>query len=195
MRKIIHCDCDCFYASVEIRDNKALQFLPVAVGGSSTGRGVITTCNYIAREYGVRSAMPTVTALRLCPKLILLPVNMQKYRIASNQIKTIFLEFTNKVESVSLDEAYLDVSDSKHFSGSASLLAKHIRERIYNEVGVTASAGVAPNKFLAKVASDINKPNGQYVIAPDSIANFISGLDLRRIPGVGKVLELSLIHI
>jgi len=192
MRKIIHCDCDCFYASVEIRDNKALQFLPVAVGGSSTGRGVITTCNYIARKYGVRSAMPTVTALRLCPKLILLPVNMQKYRIASNQIKAIFLEFTNKVESVSLDEAYLDVSDSEHFSGSASLLAKHIRERIYNEVGVTASAGVAPNKFLAKVASDINKPNGQYVIAPDSIANFISGLPLRRIPGVGKVLEKKL---
>ena len=92
MRKIIHCDCDCFYASVEIRDNKALQFLPVAVGGSSTGRGVVTTCNYIARKYGVRSAMPTVTALRLCPKLILLPVNMQKYRIASNQIKAIFLE-------------------------------------------------------------------------------------------------------
>ena len=102
MRKIIHCDCDCFYASVETRDNKALQFLPVAVGGSSTGRGVITTCNYIARKYGVRSAMPTVTAFRLCPKLILLPVNMQKYRIASNQIKAIFLEFTNKVESVSL---------------------------------------------------------------------------------------------
>ena len=130
MRKIIHCDCDCFYASVEIRDNKALQFLPVAVGGS-TRRGVVTTCNYIARKYGVRSAMPTVTALRLCPKLILLPVNMQKYRIASSQIKTIFLEFTNKVESVSLDEAYLDVSDSKHFSGSASLLAKHISCLLY----------------------------------------------------------------
>ena len=192
MRKIIHCDCDCFYASVEMRDNKALCSLPIAVGGSKNGRGVLTTCNYIARSFGVRSAMPTRTALQLCPRLVILPVDMQKYRDASNQIKAIFSEFTERVEPVSLDEAYLDVSHNREFSGSASLLANHIREKIHSEVGVTASAGIAPNKFLAKIASDINKPNGQFVITPNDVDAFMPGLNIRKIPGVGTISEKKL---
>ena len=192
MKKIIHCDCDCFYAAIEMRDDPSLQNLPVAVGGKSDRRGVVATCNYKARQFGVRSAMPTAHALRLCPDLIVIPGTMAKYREAAQQIRQIFYRFTDKVEPLSLDEAYLDVSDCTDFQGSATLIAEEIRKIIAEEVGVTASAGVAPNKFLAKVASDLNKPNGQFVITPDNVEGFVKTLAVKRIFGVGKVTNEKL---
>jgi DNA polymerase-4 len=186
-RKIIHVDMDCFYAAVEIRDDPTLQTLPVAVGGHSTQRGVLCTCNYIAREYGIRSAMPTAHALRLCKDLVVIPVNMQKYRDAAKIIHNIFREFTDLVEPLSLDEAYLDVTNSPHCQGSATLIAKEIRQRIFAEVNITASAGVAPNKFLAKIASGWKKPNGLFVIRPQDVADFIKNLPVKELHGVGKV--------
>jgi DNA polymerase-4 len=185
--KFIHCDCDCFFAAIEIRDDPALKGLPVAVGGDASRRGVIATCNYEARKYGVHSAMASATARRLCRDLIIIPGNMEKYRIAARQIFAIYREYTEVVEPLSLDEAYLDVTDSTACRGSATLMAREIRERVRREVGITLSAGIAPNKFLAKVASDWNKPDGQYVITPDKIAGFVVKLPVRRIHGVGKV--------
>ena len=192
MKKIIHCDCDCFYAAIEMRDDPSLLNLPVAVGGKSDRRGVVATCNYKARQFGVRSAMPTARALRLCPDLVVIPGTMAKYRQAAQQIRQIFYQFTDKVEPLSLDEAYLDVSDCSDFQGSATLIAEEIRRIIAEEVGVTASAGVAPNKFLAKVASDLNKPNGQFVITPDNVDGFVKTLPVKRIFGVGKVTNEKL---
>ncbi|HIG68304.1 MAG TPA: DNA polymerase IV [Porticoccaceae bacterium] len=192
MKKIIHCDCDCFYAAIEMRDDPSLLNLPVAVGGKSDRRGVVATCNYKARQFGVRSAMPTAHALRLCPDLVVIPGTMAKYRQAAQQIRQIFYQFTDKVEPLSLDEAYLDVSDCSDFQGSATLIAEEIRRIIAEEVGVTASAGVAPNKFLAKVASDLNKPNGQFVITPDNVDGFVKTLPVKRIFGVGKVTNEKL---
>jgi DNA polymerase-4 len=192
VKKIIHCDCDCFYAAIEMRDDPSLQNLPVAVGGKSDRRGVVATCNYKARQFGVRSAMPTAHALRLCPDLVVIPATMAKYRAAAQQIRQIFYRFTDKVEPLSLDEAYLDVSECHDFQGSATLIAQEIRKIIAQEVGVTASAGVAPNKFLAKVASDLNKPDGQFVITPDSIDVFVKTLAVKRIFGVGKVTNEKL---
>jgi DNA polymerase-4 len=177
---------DCFYAAVEIRDNPSLIDKPVAVGGSAQ-RGVLCTCNYVARQYGIRSAMPTAYAYRLCKDLIVLPVNMEKYREAANLIHGIFREFTDLVEPLSLDEAYLDVSDSAHFSGSATLIAKEIRKRIIEQVELTASAGVAPNKFLAKIASGWKKPNGLFVIRPADVEAFVKNLPVKELFGVGKV--------
>jgi DNA polymerase-4 len=170
-RKIIHCDCDCFYAAVEMRDDPSLSQYPIAIGGKSDRRGVVATCNYKARKYGVRSAMPTGQALKLCPDLVVIPATMAKDREASLKIRQIFYRYTDLVEPLSLDEAFLDVSQSTQCSGSATLIAAEIRRAIVDEVGVTASAGVAPNKFLAKVASDLNKPDGQYVITPQNINN------------------------
>ena len=195
LRKIIHCDCDCFYAAVEMRDDPSLQAFPIAIGGKSDRRGVIATCNYKAREYGVRSAMPTGQALKLCPDLVVIPGTMAKYREASLKIRQIFYRYTDKVEPLSLDEAYLDVTDSKLCSGSATLIAEEIRSVIAAEVGVTVSAGIAPNKFLAKVASDINKPNGQFVITPQNVAAFIEKLPVKRINGVGKVTNEKLLRM
>lgn len=192
MRKIIHIDCDCFYASVEVRDDPSLRSLPIAIGGQSDRRGVIATCNYPAREYGVRSAMATAHAKRLCPGLVMVPPSMEKYREAAHQIRRIFFDYTELVEPLSLDEAFLDVSDSEHCKGSATLIAREIRERIYREVGVTASAGIAPNKFLAKVASDWQKPNGQFVITPKDVAGFVEQLPVNKISGVGKVTTAKL---
>jgi len=192
VKKIIHCDCDCFYAAIEMRDDPSLLNLPVAVGGKSDRRGVVATCNYKARQFGVRSAMPTAHALRLCPDLVVIPGTMAKYRQAAQQIRQIFYQFTDKVEPLSLDEAYLDVSDCSDFQGSATLIAEEIRRIIAEEVGVTASAGVAPNKFLAKVASDLNKPNGQFVITPDNVDGFVKTLPVKRIFGVGKVTNEKL---
>lgn len=191
-RKIIHCDCDCFYAAVEMRDDPRLLHLPIAIGGKSDRRGVVATCNYKAREYGVRSAMPTAQALKLCRDLVVIPATMAKYREASLRIREIFYRYTDKVEPLSLDEAYLDVSDCTQCGGSATLIAAEIRDAIAKEVGVTASAGVAPNKFLAKVASDLNKPNGQYVITPQQVDTFVQSLAVRRINGVGKVTNEKL---
>lgn len=162
MRKIIHVDMDCFFAAVEMRDNPALRDIPIAIGGSRERRGVISTANYPARKFGVRSAMPTGMALKLCPHLTLLPGRFDAYKEASNHIREIFSRYTSRIEPLSLDEAYLDVTDSVHCHGSATLIAQEIRQTIFNELQLTASAGVAPVKFLAKIASDMNKPNGQF---------------------------------
>ncbi len=192
LRKIIHCDCDCFYAAVEMRDDPSLINLPIAIGGKSDRRGVIATCNYKARHYGVRSAMPTGQALKLCPDLVVIPGTMAKYREAAQQIQQIFYRYTDKVEPLSLDEAYLDVTDCDECQGSATLIAEQIRQTIAQEVGVTASAGIAPNKFLAKVASDLNKPDGQFVITPADVDGFVKTLQVKRIFGVGKVTNEKL---
>lgn len=187
LRKIIHIDMDCFYAAVEMRDNPRLVHLPIAIGGSTERRGVISTCNYPARKFGVRSAMATAHALKLCPDLVLVKGRMDDYVEASKQIRKIFERYTDKIEPLSLDEAYLDVSDCTLFSGSATLIAEDIRKTIKFETGLTASAGVAPIKFVAKIASDENKPDGICVVTPDSLDEFVKKLPLGKIPGVGKV--------
>ena len=186
-RKIIHIDMDCFYASVEIRENPALADKPVAVGGRAEQRGVLSTCNYIARQFGLHSAMSTAQALKRCPNLVLLPVNMPLYRAVSQQIHQIFQRYTSIIEPLSLDEAYLDVTDCDKCAGSATWIAQEIRQAIFNELHLTASAGIAPLKFLAKIASDQNKPNGQFVIEPKEVSDFVANLPLKKIPGVGKV--------
>ncbi|MCR9261405.1 MAG: DNA polymerase IV [Pseudomonadaceae bacterium] len=187
MRKIIHCDCDSFYASVEMRDNPALRDLPIAVGGSPNKRGVVATCNYKARAYGVHSAMPMSQALRACPKLVIVPTNMRKYQQESARVSQIFHDFTHLVDPLSLDEAFLDVSDCTIAQGSATLIATEIRNRVRNEVGITISAGIAPNKFLAKIASDWNKPDGQFTVTPDDVADFVEQLPVEKLFGVGTV--------
>ncbi len=191
-RKIIHVDMDCFYAAIEIRDNPALANKPVAVGGSAEQRGVICTANYLARRHGVHSAMATATALRLCRELVLLPVNMAKYQAVAKRIHAIFLEFTEWVEPLALDEAYLDVTDLRHFQGSATLMAQAIRQRIWEVEQLTASAGVAGNKFLAKIASGWKKPNGLFVIHPNRVTEFIQTLAVTELHGVGKVMAEKL---
>lgn len=187
LRKIIHIDMDAFFVSVEIRDNPELANKPVAVGGSSRRRGVLSTCNYIARQYGIRSAMATHTALQKCPDLVLVPGRMAVYQEVSQHIREIMLRYCDVIEPLSLDEAYLEVTHSDLFQGSATLIAQDIRQTIARELGLTASAGIAPLKFLAKIASDMNKPNGQYVIEPTSVDAFIAQMPLSKIPGVGKV--------
>lgn len=186
-RKIIHIDADCFYAAVEVRDNPALKGKPIAVGGSATRRGVVATASYEARRFGVHSAMASATALKRCPGLILIPGRMAVYREASRQMQAIYADYADLVEPLSLDEAFLDVSHSPHCRGSATLIAEEIRKRIFETVGITVSAGIAPNKFLAKVASDWNKPNGQYVVTPERVAEFLQDLPVKKIWGVGKV--------
>ncbi|MDF2176803.1 DNA polymerase IV [Aliiglaciecola sp. CAU 1673] len=195
MRKIIHIDMDCFFAAVEMRDDPSLKEVPLAIGGSADRRGVIATCNYPARRFGVRSAMATAHALKLCPQLVLLRGRMDKYVEVSKQIRQIFERYTHKIEPLSLDEAYLDVSDSELFGGSATLIAEDIRRRIFAETGLTASAGVAPCKFVAKIASDENKPDGLCVIPPQKLDNFVKTLPLKRIPGVGQVTWEKLQHL
>ncbi|MDR3432219.1 MAG: DNA polymerase IV [Rouxiella aceris] len=187
MRKIIHVDMDCFFAAVEMRDDPSLRDIPLAIGGSKDRRGVISTANYPARRYGVHSAMSTAMALKLCPHLKVIPGRMEAYKEASRHIREIFSRYTSLIEPLSLDEAYLDVSDCTACSGSATLIASEIRQTIADELDLTASAGVAPIKFLAKIASDLNKPNGQFVITPDKVADFLRDLPLAKIPGVGKV--------
>ncbi len=192
LRKIIHCDCDCFYAAVETRDDPAIAGRPVAVGGWPDRRGVVATCNYEARRFGVHSAMPTSQALRLCPDLLVIRPNMEKYRVASQAILGIYRRYTDLIEPLSLDEAYLDVSDSQVARGSATLIAREIKERVHSEVGITVSAGVAPNKFLAKIASDWNKPDGLFVIRPEEVDALLAQLPVERIFGVGAVLAAKL---
>ncbi|MDO6544271.1 DNA polymerase IV [Photobacterium sanguinicancri] len=186
-RKIIHVDMDCFYAAVEMRDDPSLRDIPIAIGGRSEQRGVISTCNYLAREYGVRSAMATGHAMKLCPSLTLVPGRMAVYKEVSQHIREIFSRYTDKIEPLSLDEAYLDVTECELLHGSATLIAQDIRRTIEEELHLTASAGIAPIKFIAKVASDLNKPNGQFVVTPDQIPDFVAELKLEKIPGVGKV--------
>lgn len=195
MKKIAHIDMDAFFVAVEIRDNPKLQGKPVAVGGKSDRRGVLSTCNYIARKYGVSSAMPTAIALRKCPDLVVVPGRMDEYRKASEQIRRVFDRYTDKVEPLSLDEAYLDLSECESYQGSATLIAQEIRQEIFRVTKLTASAGIAPVKFLAKIASDQNKPNGQFTITPDQVVAFIETLPLKKIPGVGKVTNEKLLAL
>ncbi|MBJ7538934.1 DNA polymerase IV [Marinomonas transparens] len=194
-RKIIHIDADCFYAAIEMRDDPSLKDIPIAIGGPSNARGVLSTANYVARTFGVRSAMPTSVAKRLCPSLRILNGNMEKYRLASQQMHQIFKEYTDMIEPLSLDEAYLDVTDSSAHQGSATLIAQEIRSKVLEAVGITVSAGVATNKFIAKVASDWDKPDGLTVIAPDEQFEFISKVPVKCISGVGKVAQEKLAEI
>lgn len=184
IRKIIHVDMDAFYASVEQRDNPDLRGKPVAVGGSSK-RGVVAAASYEARAFGVKSAMPSVTASRLCPDLIFVKARFEAYKAVSRQIREIFSRHTDIIQPLSLDEAYLDVTHDKTGLGSAVKVAKAIRAAIAQETGLTASAGVSYNKFIAKLASDQNKPNGLCVILPDQGAEFVASLPVRRFHGVG----------
>ena len=190
-RKIIHVDCDFFYAAVEMRDDPSLREVPLAVGGEG-GRGVVTTCNYRARAFGVRSAMPGGEARRLCPGLVMVPTDMSRYRAVSQQVMAILREMTDLVEPLSLDEAFLDVSDITEHKGSATLMAQYLRERVREEVGITISAGVAPNKFLAKIASDWKKPDGLFVIRPQDVDGFVADLPVEKLFGVGQVTAAKL---
>ncbi len=180
-RRIIHIDMDCFYAAVEMRERSELAERPLAVGGAS-GRGVLTTCNYAARAFGVRSAMPVFKARELCPQLIIVPVRFDLYRAASKAVRAVFARYTELIEPLSLDEAYLDVS---HLKRPGAEIAAEIRAAILEETGLTASAGIGPNKLIAKIASDWNKPNGQCVVAPSKVELFMRELPVRRIWGVG----------
>lgn len=185
-RKIIHIDMDAFYASVEQMDNPSLRGKPIAVGGSEN-RGVVSAASYEARKFGVRSAISGVLAKKYCPEIIFVRPRFDRYKEISNKIHKIFHEYTDLVEPLSLDEAYLDVTQNKKGNPSASLLAEEIRLRILNEVGLTASAGISVNKFVAKIASDINKPNGQKTVNPDEVLSFLEELPIRKFYGVGKV--------
>lgn len=185
-RKIIHIDMDAFYASVEQMDNPSLRGKPVAVGGSEN-RGVVSAASYEARKFGVRSAISGVLAKKYCPDIIFVRPRFDRYKEISSKIHKIFHDYTDLVEPLSLDEAYLDVTQNKKGNPSASLLAQEIRQRILNEVGLTASAGISINKFVAKIASDYNKPNGQKTVNPDEVEAFLEDLPIRKFYGVGKV--------
>ncbi|MBX3040558.1 MAG: DNA polymerase IV [Bdellovibrionaceae bacterium] len=187
MRKIIHIDMDCFYAAVEAKHRPELKGKPLGIGGPPNSRSVLCTASYEARKFKVRSAMPSSQAVRLCPELILIPPNFELYKKESRAIHEIFRRFTDVIEPLSLDEAFLDVTDSDQMSGSATLIAREIRRLIQEELELPASAGIAPNKFLAKVASDWKKPNGQFTIRPEQIEGFMKELAVERIYGVGKV--------
>lgn len=186
VRKIIHVDMDAFYASVEQLDNPELRGKPIAVGGGGT-RGVVSAASYEARKFGVRSAMSGTIAARLCPELIFVKTNFERYREVSNQIRDIFKEYTELVEPLSLDEAYLDVTQNKKGNPSATLIAHEIREKIKEKTGLNASAGISINKFVAKIASDINKPNGQKTVNPEDVLEFLEQLDIKKFYGIGKV--------
>lgn len=194
LRKIIHVDMDAFFASVEQRDDPSLRGLPVAVGGSS-GRGVVAAASYEARKFGVRSAMPSARAVRLCPDLIFRKPRFEVYRDVSQKIRAIFLDYTPHVEPLSLDEAYLDVTADLKGIGSATHIAQEIRRRIRAETGLTASAGVSYNKFLAKLASDQNKPDGLCVIRPGEGAQFVATLPVRRFHGIGPRGAEKMAHL
>lgn len=186
IKKIIHIDMDAFYASVEQLDHPELRGKPVAVGGSEV-RGVVAASSYEARKYGVKSAMPGITAKRLCPDIIFVKPRFDRYKEVSNQIRTIFHSATDLVEPLALDEAFLDVTENKYGLDSATLIAKKIRQQIYEDTGLTASAGISINKFTAKIASDVNKPNGQKTIPPEEVLGFLEKLPIERFFGVGKV--------
>ncbi|PZP38503.1 MAG: DNA polymerase IV [Pseudomonas fluorescens] len=190
-RKIIHVDMDAFYASVEQRDNPELRGRPVAVG-SPQKRGVVAAASYEARVFGVRSAMPSVTAQRLCEQLIFVPPRFEVYKSVSRQIRDIFADYTDLIEPLSLDEAYLDVTANVRGLPTATDTAAEIRARIWKETGLTASAGISYNKFLAKLASDMRKPNGQFVIPPDYGPTFIEGLEVKKFHGVGPATAAKL---
>ena len=188
MRKIVHIDMDAFYASVEQRDDPSLRGRPVVVAWRGA-RSVVCAASYEARRYGIRSAMPALRAERLCPEAVFVAPDFVRYRAASKHVREIFLRHTDLVEPLSLDEAYLDVTANKYGLNSATAVAQAIRATIFEETALTASAGVAPNKFLAKIASDWRKPDGQFVIRPNEVDAFLQSLPVGRIPGVGKVME------
>jgi DNA polymerase-4 len=190
-RKIIHIDMDAFYASVEQRDDPSLRGKPVVVAWRGA-RSVVCAASYEARRYGVRSAMPALRAERLCPHAIFLPPDFPRYKAVSQQVRAIFRDHTDLVEPLSLDEAYLDVTEPRVAAPSATATAQAIRARIREETGLTASAGVAPNKFIAKIASDWNKPDGLFVVRPSQVEAFLTPLPVWRIPGVGKVMQAKL---
>lgn len=192
MRKIIHIDADCFFAAVEIRDNPALAGKPIAVGGTPSGRGVIATCSYEARKFGVHSAMPSAHALRLCPDLQIIKPNFERYKEVSACLMDILAEYATAIEPLSLDEAYLDVSDTTGHCVSATRIAQQIMQRVASELSITVSAGAAPVKFLAKIASDWRKPHGLFVIPPDAVDSFSAALPVQRLPGVGPVTAQKL---
>ncbi|MDA3956642.1 DNA polymerase IV [Oceanispirochaeta sp.] len=190
MRKIIHVDMDAFYASVEQRDNPALRGKPVVVGGPPNSRGVVSTCSYEARVYGIHSAMPSTQAYKLCPQAIFVTHhNFSKYKEASDIIRSIFFSYTDLVEPLSLDEAYLDVTENKMNNPSATRIAQEILKRIFDETHLTASAGVSYNKFIAKIASDIHKPKGMTVIRPEEAEVFLEKLPIGKFWGIGKKTE------
>jgi len=193
-RKIIHVDMDAFYASVEQRDDQALRGRPVVVAWRGA-RSVVCAASYEARVFGVRSAMPAARAERLCPEAIFVPPDFVRYKAVSKQIREIFARHTDLIEPLSLDEAYLDVSAPKQYLGSATAIASHIRDAIREETQLTASAGIAPNKFLAKISSDWNKPDGQFVLKPAMVDAFLAPLPVGRLPGVGKVMETKLAEL
>lgn len=186
MRKIIHIDMDMFFAAVEMRDHPEYRKVPLAVGGHPSRRGIISTANYQARKFGVHSGLASSIAVRRCPGLLIVPGRYEVYKDVSTQVMEILCEYSDKVSIMGLDEAYIDVTDSELFYGSATWMAMDMKRRIFEATGLTASAGVAPNKFLAKVASDWNKPNGIKVITPEEVKEFTQDLDLSLIPGVGK---------
>jgi DNA polymerase-4 len=194
MRKIIHVDMDAFYASVEQRDDPALRGRPVVVAWRGA-RSVVCAASYEAREFGVRSAMPAVRAERLCPQAVFVPPDFVRYKAVSQQIRAIFARHTELIEPLSLDEAYLDVSVPKQDLGSATAIAAAIRDAIRAETALTASAGIAPNKFLAKIASDWNKPDGQFVLKPAMVDAFLAPLAVGRLPGVGAVMQGKLAQL
>jgi len=190
-RKIVHIDMDAFYASVEQRDDPSLRGRPVVVAWRGN-RSVVCAASYEARKFGVRSAMPALRAARLCPQAVFVPPDFSRYRAVSKQVREIFHKHTDLVEPLSLDEAYLDVTTPKTDYASATAIAKAIRAEIFETTQLTASAGIAPNKFLAKIASDWRKPNGLFVIKPEQAEAFLAPLDVAKIPGVGKVMNAKL---
>ena len=189
LRAIIHLDMDCFYAAIEVRDRPSLRGKPVGVGGARDRRGVLTTCNYEARKFGVRSAMPTFMALQRCPSLIVLPTRFDVYRREAAVIRGILHRFTSLIEPLSLDEAYLDVTEHP---GTPAPLAQVIRGTIFRKTKLTSSAGIGPNKLIAKIASEINKPNGQFEVAPEQVPEFMEKLPVRKIWGIGEKTERKL---
>ena len=194
MRKIIHVDMDAFYASVEQLDDPSLRQQPIAVGGGKS-RGVVAAASYEARKFGVRSAMSGSLAQRLCPELIFVKPRFDRYKSVSQQIRKIFLEYTQLVEPLSLDEAYLDVTQNHFNNPSATLMASEIRKKIFEQTGLNASAGISVNKFIAKIASDWNKPNGQKTVSPEEVLPFLARLDVKKFHGVGKKTREKLYHL
>jgi DNA polymerase-4 len=195
VRKIIHIDMDAFFAAVEQRDFPEYRNKPLIVGGNPFSRGVVATCSYEARPYGIHSAMPTSRAYRLCPQAIFVKPRFDAYKEASQSIRKIFYEYTDLVEPLSLDEAYLDVTESGRNEGSATLIAKAIKARIKEKTQLTASAGVSYNKFLAKIASDINKPDGLYLITPEHGVEFVEQLPIQKFHGVGKATAQKMLSL
>jgi DNA polymerase-4 len=189
LRKIIHIDMDAYYAAVEQRDNPAYRGKPVVVGGRPDARGVVATCSYEARKFGIHSAMPSSQAYRLCPQAVFVKPRFEVYKDVSTAIRRIFADYTELFEPLSLDEAYLDVTEISRCQGSATLIAKEIKEKIRQQTGLTASAGVSYNKFLAKIASDLDKPDGLYLITPEQGPGFVEQLPIGKFHGIGKATE------